>query len=742
MISRNSIDWLRDLDTRWQRSRGPDRRRILVNSRTPMNYATVRPIVEGLQNDPRVEAFFTATETPLQLSEVYTEARGPYQLIGPKAAAFMHFDSYLTADSLWVRLPRGTRRVQTFHGVAGKNRTVYDSPAQSMRGWHRLFFINKLRLQHFIQADAIDADSPAIRLIGMPRVDCLVDGSLERNEVLTSLGIDPSRRTVLYAPTWSKYSSLPLMGEQLVKRLGAAGYAVIVKLHDRSRQRDDYYSGGDDWGERLMPLLRDYGGVLATGSNSSPYLVGADVLITDHSSVGFEYLLLDRPLIRIHVPQLLEKTDIEPVYVQLMSEAATSVADIAQAVAAVDHNFADPQRKSQSRKAVAQEMFYEPGTATQRAIAEMYDVLELSPPEDVGKIPSLTKAETLKTPKVADASSYSRDQTTRDSLQARGTRLMNEEVDISVVVTTHNRCSLLAEALKSLLNQEAGGPGYEVITVDNNSTDETRQTIQSFIDRGHSNLRYVFEPRQGISYGRNAGIAQANAPIIAFTDDDVRVAPNWVSNIKRAFDEHAEVDFVGGKILPQWPQEPPSWLTRDHWWPLALLDGGESAFYVNAANPMVLPTANASFRKSVFSRVGVFLPEFSGREDHELILRLWLTGRQGLYQPTIVVTADVQPVRMTKSYHHRWNYLTGKYNSMMRLDDMMGPDGGLKEKPMTGPTIFGVPAYFYRQLISEGLYWCKAISQESKRLQHENQICYLIGYITKRIEQNSKSQSQ
>src|SRR5262249_38701303 len=125
-------------------------------------------------------------------------------------------------------------------------------------------------------------------------------------------------------------------------------------------------------------------------------------------------------------------------------------------------------------------------------------------------------------------------------------RVMNEEVDISVVITTHNRCALLPGALKDVLSQEPSGPRYEVIMVDNNSTYQTRETIQSFIESGNSNLRYVFEARQGISYGRNAGIAHANARIIAFTDDDVRVAPNWVSNIKRAFDEHSEVDFVGG----------------------------------------------------------------------------------------------------------------------------------------------------------------------------------------------------
>jgi CDP-glycerol glycerophosphotransferase (TagB/SpsB family) len=101
-------------------------------------------------------------------------------------------------------------------------------------------------------------------------------------------------------------------------------------------------------------------------------------LITDHSSVGFEYLLLDRPLIRIHVPELLAKTDIEPVYVQLMSEAATSVNDIDELCAAVDRNFSDANSKSASRVHVAGEMFYKPGTATSRAVAEMYDVIELN----------------------------------------------------------------------------------------------------------------------------------------------------------------------------------------------------------------------------------------------------------------------------------------------------------------------------------------------------------------------------
>lgn len=342
-----------------------------------MNYSTIAPIVERLQADPRLEFYFTSSEPAANLDEVFAEAVQPFKLITPRQASFTRFDVYLAADFLWVSLPRGARRVQTFHGVAGKYRTVYDSPSQSMRDWDRLFFINKRRLQHFIDCGAISADSAAARLIGMPKLDCLVDGSLLRDEVLTSLGIDPSRRTILYAPTWSAHSSVVTMGEELVQQLGEAGYALIVKLHDRSRDLQFVNSGGVDWGARLEPLLRRYGGVLATGSNSSRYLPAADVMITDHSSVGFEYLLLDRPLIRIHVPELIKNTDIEPSYVELLAQASSSVNNVAEVIEAVGRGFAEPALKSGDRVAVANEMFYKPGTATARAVKELYDLIEL-----------------------------------------------------------------------------------------------------------------------------------------------------------------------------------------------------------------------------------------------------------------------------------------------------------------------------------------------------------------------------
>ena len=378
MSLKRVISTARGIDKQFQRWRAPDRRRLLVNARTAMNFATTASIVKRMQADERVEVYFTSSENPEQAETIFADAVQPFEFVTPRQASLLQFDVYLAADFLWMNLPRGARRVQTFHGVAGKYRTVYDSPSESMRSWDRLFFINQRRLRHFIESGAIDEGSPAARLIGMPKLDCLVDGTLQRDELLAGMGIDPARKAVLYAPTWSPHSSVVSMGEELVQRLGEAGHAVIVKLHDRSRDLQYVNSGGVDSGGRLEPLLKRYGGVLASGHNSSPYLAAADVMITDHSSVGFEYLLLDRPLVRIHVPELIKNTDIEPSYVELLASASTSVSNVAEVIAAVERGFANTLENSATRVAVANEMFYKPGTATDRAVRELYDLMELA----------------------------------------------------------------------------------------------------------------------------------------------------------------------------------------------------------------------------------------------------------------------------------------------------------------------------------------------------------------------------
>ena len=350
-------------------------RRILVDSRTAVNYEMVAPVVRAMAADSRVQFAFTASEEPERLDAIYAAAAPGSMLVGPRRAALTRWDAYLTSDFMWARLPRCGARIQMFHGVAGKY--GFDAPTGSMREWDRLFFVNERRLRNFVASGAISSDSAAARLVGMPKVDCLLDGSLVRGDILRRLGLEPSRPTVLYAPTWSPASSLNLLGVPLLERLLAMPINVIVKLHDRSRDLRPQYSGGIDWAARLAPLLAAGHGHFATSANITTYLAAADVMISDHSSAAFEYLLLDRPLVRIEVPALLEQANIHPDYVQLLADASTNVTTAADAAAAVAAAIDDPSPLSATRRRVAADLFHQPGTAAARCAVELYDVLRL-----------------------------------------------------------------------------------------------------------------------------------------------------------------------------------------------------------------------------------------------------------------------------------------------------------------------------------------------------------------------------
>ena len=322
--------------------------------------------------------------------------------------------------------------------------------------------------------------------------------------------------------------------------------------------------------------------------------------------------------------------------------------------------------------------------------------------------------------------------------------IMKREIEVSVVVCTYNRSALVTRALESLLAQEADASTYEVIVVDNNSTDDTRAVVKSMMARSRCELRYIFEGKQGLSYARNAGIAQARAPIITFTDDDVNATPFWVSQIKRAFDQHPEVDYIGGKVLPLWNKvKPPAWLTRHHWAPLALTDYGDQEVYVDRHNAICLIGANLSVRRSVFERVGLFASEFQrvkhsigSIEDHEFQIRVWQAGLRGLYVPEVVVETEVQADRLTKAYHRRWHRGNGEYYAMMRLYEIEAADGQLVDGQREMVMLFGTPSFTYRELLVNSLNLLKATIKrdESSAFMYENYVREISSYIRKRRE--------
>ena len=380
MSFNRALLWARTLDTRWQRKWNPQRRRVLMNAALPMEYAMMEPVYKRMRGDRRVEFYFTSTTHPHATKRIFEDADETIRTIPPIQARWMKFDAYLAADFIWTTLPRGTRRVQFFHGVAGKYADRYDRPQRALREWDRFFFINRKRMDNFLAAGAIEPGSPAARLVGMPKADRLVDGSLNRDLILQTLGLDPGLPTVLYAPTWTPYSSLNALGEELVAALAKTSANLIVKLHDNSLDVSDVRnSGGVDWLARLRGILQRPRGHMARRGTIAPYLVAADLMISDHSSAAFEYLLLDRPLIRIEMPELIARTNIPADYVTMLAEASTTVRTVPEILSGVEQGLANPGLLAQTRRIVAEELFYKPGTATTRAAQELYDLMELAP---------------------------------------------------------------------------------------------------------------------------------------------------------------------------------------------------------------------------------------------------------------------------------------------------------------------------------------------------------------------------
>jgi hypothetical protein len=347
-------------------------RRILVELRTPVYHAVLGPISERLESSPDVDLFYTS-EYPDRIRPLVA---GSGRFVTHAQAEWTRFDAYVNGDP-WAaaRLRRCARRVNFFHGVAGKY--DLDNPKGLPMGFEhydRVAFINRDRMTRYLHARVVTADQAV--LVGYPKLDKLASGRIDGRAVVASLALAPDRPTAMYAPTYSPASSLHATGEHIVHALAARGFNVIVKLHDRSLDTDPRYTGGIDWRSRMRAIERPGTVTYVEGADASPYLAAADLLVTDHSSVGFEYLVLDRPLIVFDVPGLTEAARINPDKVALLRSAATVVRSVDELGAAAPGELTNPGRLSRARRRVASRMFYEPGTATARAVAVVRELID------------------------------------------------------------------------------------------------------------------------------------------------------------------------------------------------------------------------------------------------------------------------------------------------------------------------------------------------------------------------------
>ena len=276
-----------------------------------------------------------------------------------------------------------------------------------------------------------------------------------------------------------------------------------------------------------------------------------------------------------------------------------------------------------------------------------------------------------------------------------------------MIIPTCNRSASLDVVLRDLRSQSTD-VAFEILVVDNRSTDATREVVARHAGRD-ARIAYLHEPRPGASNARNTGIAAAAAPILAFIDDDVRPRCDWVASIARAFAEHPEVDCLGGRVEPRWPCRPPRWLTPAHWSPLALqLARGTSQYIDREHASACLITASFACRAAVFRELGGFAPEFRRDEDREFNLRMWRAGKRGMFVDSVAAFAEIQSERLTKRYHRAWYHVTGSSHARLRYLDSIDRNGRLDEAMAAeGRVWFGIPGFLYREFCAHIADWVK-----------------------------------
>lgn len=296
---------------------------------------------------------------------------------------------------------------------------------------------------------------------------------------------------------------------------------------------------------------------------------------------------------------------------------------------------------------------------------------------------------------------------------------------ISVVVCTYSRAESLGRMLDSLRQMRVPPElEWELIVVDNNSTDNTRAVVEEFAQTSSLDVHYVFEPKQGLSNARNTGIANARGEIIAFTDDDVRVSPEWLAEIVRTFKEF-DCMGVGGKSIPMWDgAEKPAWLvtTGPYRLPGAVLldlDLGDDP------RPVPFPPfgVNMAFKRSAFERYGLFRTDLGvcgaarlGGEDIEFGRRLLGGGEKVIYSPGAVVFHPVDKGRVSKAYFLHWYFNCG--TAWVRMEGT----------PREAVLWFGVPRYMFRGLLENCVKWLAAFDND-RRFFYKMRSYFVLGQI-------------
>lgn len=250
---------------------------------------------------------------------------------------------------------------------------------------------------------------------------------------------------------------------------------------------------------------------------------------------------------------------------------------------------------------------------------------------------------------------------------------------LSVIIPTFNRAGLLSKALHSLEFQDISRSSFEVIIVDNGSSDNTAEIVDEYANV-LGNVRYFFEPEPGLHVGRHRGLKEASGEILVYADDDIQATPTWLAAIAENFSDSA-VDLVGGNNYPDFQGSVPSWLTK--LWQKPFLDG-QGIIYLSVLslpagrrviNPCYVWGCNFSIRKQVLLDACGFHPDsmphdlirFRGDGETHVSRYVAKNGLRCLFDSRASIYHVVSPSRMTLEYFCQRAFNQGVSDSYSQL---------------------------------------------------------------------------
>lgn len=243
---------------------------------------------------------------------------------------------------------------------------------------------------------------------------------------------------------------------------------------------------------------------------------------------------------------------------------------------------------------------------------------------------------------------------------------------ISAIVCTYNGEKFLYKAIQSLVNQTLDKGDYEILVVDNASTDGTGEVVKKF--ETEKNLRYILESKQGLSYARNTGLKMAEGEYVAYLDDDAIACPDWLERILEAFTTILpQPGSVGGKVEPIWEAPRPDWLPDSMLGVLTVVDWSDTPLFLGQGQWLV--GTNIAFPKRLLEEVGGFSVKLGrignsllSNEEYSLCKLLERKGHKTFYCPKASVRHLVKKSRLDQKWFIRRYYWQGISNALMFLD--------------------------------------------------------------------------